>query len=397
MVDRRSRVRRRVWSALLAVIVVAGFGVLAGFARTSATGAPGSTLWVQAPPVQGGGGQSAQVAPQPAEPTVAVPTPAPTPAPTVTNGRGARAGVAIPGTRLLYSGSSAGAAAVERVAALGVRWLRFDAAWSEIEVSPGTYQWGDVDRVLAAARARGLSVVLILGSSATWARPAGAEWNYGPNTDDQRAGFASFAAAAARRYQGQAAAFEIWNEPNLPGSWAPSPDPDAYLRLLTAAYQAIHAADPGARVLTGGTGGGLTGIDTITWYQRLYAAGLHSVCDGVAIHPYPDAPVADSGEMGKAKRIRTIMDGAGDTAKLLWGTETGAPTGGQPSVDEPHQSTLVGQLYDLWSAVPRTGPLLYYTLTDFGGADREGHFGLLRADGTAKPAYDALRAWTTRN
>jgi hypothetical protein len=305
--------------------------------------------------------------------------------------------LAVPGTRLLYSGPVRGAADLDRVAALGVRWLRLDAAWSEVEVSRGNYEWSNLDRIVIGARARRLSVVLILGTSATWDRPAGTEWNHGPTDDSQRADFATFAAAAAARYRGQAAAYEIWNEPNLPGSWAPRPDPAAYLKLLTVAYRAIHQTDPDATVLTGGTGGGRTGIDSVGWYQRLYAAGLRAVCDGVAVHPYPDAPVADSGEMAAARRIRAVMDAGGDAAKTMWGTETGAPTAGRPSVDERQQAQLIRQLYDIWSGIAHTGPLLYYTLSDFDGTDREAHFGLLRTDGTAKPSYAALRAWVTRS
>ena len=62
---------------------------------------------------------------------------------------------------------------------------------------------------------------------------------------------------------------------------------------------------------------------------------------------------------------------------------------------EQTQATMVGQLYDLWTSIPNSGPLFYYTLRDFGGDDREDHFGLLRTDGSAKPSYAALRAWAT--
>jgi hypothetical protein len=302
-------------------------------------------------------------------------------------------GIAIPGTRILYAAPEVADAALDRVAALGVAWLRVDAAWAEIEAVPGTHDWSRLDRVLTGARKRGLSVLLILGTTASWARPAGAQWNHGPTTAAERAGFAAFAARAADRYRNRAAAYEIWNEPNLPGSWSPRPDPAGYLGLLTGVYRAIHKVNPNALVISGGTGGGPTGIDSVDWYRDLYAAGLRAVSDGVAVHPYPDAPVARSGEMAKAGRIRALMDANGDSGKPLWGTETGAPTGGDPSITEAGQAVLVADIHDAWSSIAGVGPLLYYTLSDFGGGDREDHFGLLRADGSAKPAYAALRAW----
>jgi hypothetical protein len=302
-------------------------------------------------------------------------------------------GLAIPGVRILYDEPDAAEATLDRVADLGVRWLRFDAAWSEIEAAPGTYDFSRVDRVLAAARGRGLSVLLVLGSTASWARPAGADWNHGPDTDAARAGFTAFATAAARRYRGSVQAYEIWNEPNLPGSWAPAPDPRAYLDLLAGAYRAIHDADPDATVIAGGTGGGSTGVDTVAWYRELYAGGLRDVNDGIAVHPYPDAPIVDSGELAKARRVRALMDASGDADTLLWGTETGAPTGGTPSIAEVGQAVLIGGIHQLWSTIRNAGPLMYYTLRDFGGDDREDHFGLLRADGSEKPGYGVLKNW----
>jgi hypothetical protein len=218
-------------------------------------------------------------------------------------------------------------------------------------------------------------------------RISSTDWNHGPTDDTARDGFTVFADQAARRFRGQVDAYEIWNEPNLPGSWSPRPDPAAYLTLLTAAYRAIHAADPDAVVVSGGTGGGPTGVDSLSWYEDLYDAGLRDVTDGIAVHPYPDV------HHGRV-RVRTLMNANGDTAKPLWGTETGAPTGGDPSISESAQATLVAAIHDEWSSIRNVGPLLYYTLTDFGGGDREDHFGLLRADGSPKPGYAALQRWT---
>lgn len=309
--------------------------------------------------------------------------------------RAAGIGVAIPGVRLLYDPPATIDGKLDAVASLGVGWLRFDAAWPEIEAERGRYDFSRVDRVLDGARARSLRVVLVLGGTAAWARPVGADWNHGPADAGARTGFADFVATAARRYAGRVGAYEIWNEPNLPGSWAPRPDPAAYRALLGDAYAAIHSADPGGVVLTGGTGGGTTGIDSVRWYAALYAAGVAEVSDGVAVHPYPDARrPADSGEMARARQVRALMDAHGDGDKPLWGTEVGVATGGARSASEPEQASLVRQLHRLWLRVPAAGPLFYYTLYDFGGADREDYFGLLRPDGSVKPAYPALRDQT---
>ncbi|GAB7044565.1 MULTISPECIES: cellulase family glycosylhydrolase [Catenuloplanes] len=390
---RRARTRAR-WAmaAVVALVLPAALLVAAGGIPARRAAPPPAAP--AAPP------------PAPAPPAPAAPAPAPwssallgtAPGPSAPPAapaapaarRDPRAGVAIPGHRLLYADPGPD---LDRVAALGAGWVRFDAAWSEIEVARGTFDWSRLDRGVDAARARGLDVLLILGSTAIWARPPGTAWNHGPATAPQRAGFAAFATMAVQRYRGRVGHWEIWNEPNLPVAWSPAPDPDAYAALLAETYRAIHAADPDAVVLSGGTGGGATGVPTLDWYRALYDRGLRDACDAVAVHPYPDAPAPDSGEMATAREVRALMDANGDGATTLWGTETGAPTGGRPSIGESAQADLLPDLYALWTGeIPGTGPLLYYTLRDFGGADREGHFGLLRADGTRKPAYDSFRS-----
>ncbi|MDR7275603.1 cellulase family glycosylhydrolase [Catenuloplanes atrovinosus] len=383
---RRARLR---WAAVAAVVpvLVASLLIAAGGipARRAAPGPVFPAPSSPAPPPAPAPWSSAFLGAGPSPSPSASPSPS-----TVTAARDQRAGVAIPGVRLLYDDP---AADLDRVAALGVGWVRFDAAWSEIEIARGTFDWTELDRGVTAARARGLSVLLVLGSTAAWARPAGAQWNHGPVTAEQRAGFAAFAARAVERYRDRVGTWEIWNEPNLPIAWSPQPDVDAYHALLTEAYRAIHAADPDAVVLSGGTGGGATGVPSLDWYRALYDRGLREICDAVAVHPYPDAPEPDSGEMATARRIRELMDERGDTGTVLWGTETGAPTGGRPSIGEREQAVLLERIYALWTdEIANTGPLLYYTLRDFGGADREHHFGLLRADGASKPAYEALRS-----
>ena len=60
-----------------------------------------------------------------------------------------------------------------------------------------------------------------------------------------------FLEEVARRFP-QAAAIEIWNEPNLSGFWKPEPQPERYARLVASAYEAIKAADPGIQVIAGG-------------------------------------------------------------------------------------------------------------------------------------------------
>ena len=307
------------------------------------------------------------------------------------------AGVSIPGNKLMAMTQTDLDKNLARVAASGVRWLRFDVAAAEIEATQGGANWTKIDRVVTSARSAGLELLGIVTTLPAWSRPAGTIWNYGPKTDAERAAFADFAARAATRYAGRINTWEVWNEPNLDQFWSPTPRASDYAALLKVAYPAIKKAVPSALVISGGTGwaGSSPDIASVQWYTSLYALGANLSFDAATVHPYADFTNVAGGEMGKAVQIRDLMDAHGDAAKLLWGTETGAPTGGSASTTEANQAKMLVDGYNYWNAIRNHGPLFWHTLKDTTNTTREGYFGLLRLDGSAKPAYGAMQSYLT--
>ena len=305
------------------------------------------------------------------------------------------------------------------MAALGIGWVRFDVEWSNIgHAGPGTYEWTDYDRVVRAVVAQGLKPLAILDYTPTWARLP--ECVDTPTCrPSNEADFGTFAGAAAAHYRSIGVrTWEIWNEPNIQQYYAPKPDPGSYTAMLKAAYGAIKAVDPGAVVITGGTsptdttGDGST-IRSTDFLTAIYADGGKGSFDAVAHHPYtfPYTPVHafPGGAWSDLPALHSIMSSHGDGTKQVWATEYGAPTGGPGSlvtadarkvypsstfVSESLQAKIatnaVGS-YRKWSWV---GPMFWYAYQDAGTntSTIENFFGLLRADGSHKPAYDAYRA-----
>jgi len=64
-----------------------------------------------------------------------------------------------------------------------------------------------------------------------------------PCSDPARAAFAAFSGAAARHFRGRAA-WEVWNEPNVPRYWMGAPDALCYVALARDAAAAIRREDP---------------------------------------------------------------------------------------------------------------------------------------------------------
>jgi len=175
----------------------------------------------------------------------------------------------------------------DAIAAAGIRWVRIDLAWSASETEPGQYDFRIWDRFLESFEPLGIRVLFILdyGNGLY-------EEGFPPSTEVGRAAFASFAGTAARHFRGRAA-WEIWNEPNLPQYWAGAPDPAAYVALARAAAAKIRREDPGAWILGPSLGGDRFDLP---YLEATFALGLLDVVDAVSVHPYgashPEAATA---------------------------------------------------------------------------------------------------------
>lgn len=304
------------------------------------------------------------------------------------------------------------------IAATGAKWVRFDFNWTLIQPDNASqYKWDQYDALVATAQKHQLFVLGILDFTPAWARAtvcADSDKCYPAN--NQR--FADFAKTVANRYKDRGLHYwEIWNEPNNPQFWQPKADPAGYTRLLQAASQSLRAADKNAYIITAGLSPqetnsmSYTPIDFLT---GMYKAGAKGSFDAVADHPYtfplsPKSAVSHAwNQMADPKTsLRQVMLSNGDQDKKIWITEYGSPTGGpgpnstieNPNldqhpykVDEALQAKLLSDAFELYKSYNWVGPFMYYSYQDAGTTPdtNENFFGLVRADGSQKPAYQVF-------
>ena len=329
---------------------------------------------------------------------VEMPHPSAAATPTV----GERAGFS-PGGPFLWGSDADLARDLDAMASTGARWLRVDFDWPSVEASQGTFNWGNTDRVVRAAQARGMRIIAMPAYTPAWARPAGTNSKYPPSSP---ATFAAFVRAAVQRYSPSGVqVWEIWNEPNITPFWQPRPDAVAYTSLLRAAAAAVRGVDAAATVLSGGLSpavdaGDGSSVSPITFLGQVYAAGGGPSFDAVAIHPYSfpahplDPATANWNTFYRLPLLHDLMVANGDVAKKVWGTEYGAPTSGAGAVSETTQAEIIGEAYAAFAGWSWTGPLLWYSYRDQGTnpVDREDNFGLVRHDFSPKAASAAFAA-----
>jgi beta-xylosidase len=185
----------------------------------------------------------------------------------------------------------------------------------------------------------------------------------------------------------------IWNEPNNKSHWDPEIDPEwqLFADMAIATGSAIAAINPGLpRVL-----GGISPIDP-AFIRRMVGMGVLDHVDVVAVHGFPlDWNLWPIHEW--PQRVREIE---AVTSHPVWVTEVGVSSFGAEEV----QAWGLRRTAELLSGrVPRIHWYSLYDLPQSWGAttrhkEAEGssyyrHFymGLIREDGTPKPAYDLFR------
>jgi polysaccharide biosynthesis protein PslG len=209
--------------------------------------------------------------------------------------------------------------------------------------------------------------------------------------------------------------WEIWNEPNLAGSWAPRANAATYTTFLKAAYTKIKATDPLANVISGGISSlddNPNSVEQLTFLKQMYAAGAQPYFDSLGYHAYsyPALPAnirtwsAWSKISDLQPSLRSIMTANGDDKKLIWLTEYGTPTDGPGGVattygyiegQQPYHMSEQAQAESATEAVkyvdqsPWMAAMFWYSYKDLGTdkSDNENFFGIVKHTGAHKQVY----------
>ncbi len=321
------------------------------------------------------------------------------------------------GGGLIYMSSTELNTYFESLRDLGVGWVRWDVDWSVVEgKGKQNFDWSGPDRVVAAANKHGINSLGIIAYAPDWAAKKGCDQERQCAPADAGT-FAFFSGMVVSRYKDSIHHWEIWNEPNTTGFWSPRPDPAAYSEILKESYLKIKSIDPTAFVISGGLAPSYDkkngDISPITFVNRLYGLNSEKYFDAIGLHPYSFPALPENkiywNSWQQMSSIRRIMNANGDADKKIWITEYGAPTGGPGAKKNQNQLKFIEDFdYMTESAQEKIlsdaivsyqgrndwfGPFFWYSLKDLGETKDtlENFFGLLRYDGSRKPAYTTFQ------
>jgi polysaccharide biosynthesis protein PslG len=185
---------------------------------------------------------------------------------------------------------------MEMLARAGFRWVRMDFTWDAMERSKGVYDFSAWDRLIKALEAKHIRAVFILDYS----HPL-YDNGLSPASDEGRAAFARWAAAAARHFRGHGILWEMYNEPNLNHFWKPKADVQQYVKLALTVGKALRQAEPDELYI-----GPATSTFGFRFLEECFKGGLLEYWSAVSVHPYrgqgPETAAVDYA------RLRKLID-----------------------------------------------------------------------------------------
>jgi hypothetical protein len=286
--------------------------------------------------------------------------------------------------------------------------------------------WDNLDGLIAAAKAHGVSVMLTLtGPVPRWAtRDKKDNLSY----PDAKA-FGQFATAVGRRYGDDVSTWSIWNEPNQPQFLLPqfvhgrAESPKLYRKLYQAGYAGLRATPANARdtILLGETSprgnvhivrplAFLRGTLCLDSKWRMSKSCKALPADGYAHHAYTTSegprfkpPAADDVTIGVLSRLVSALDKAARAGALpaqlpIYLTEFGIQSTPDTiaGVSLARQAAYIAIAEHIAYVNPRVVAFSQYLLSDdpprasgykYGGFES----GLISSSGKEKPAYQGFR------
>jgi hypothetical protein len=281
----------------------------------------------------------------------------------------------------------------------GFTSFRDEVFWHRLEVKRGVLEFPeslrDLDDLVTRASRRGIKPLLILNYGNRFYDGGGLL-----SSAEGIAAYSRYVRFVVKHFKGRVDQFEVWNEWNIGGGGTEAQraarygSPEDYARVLSAAFAAIKAENPSARVI----GGSFAGYD-YRWVEAFARAGGFNQLDGFSAHPY----VFAEGQKGTPEsaikhleQLKKLIDGVAPGRNVqIYVTEAGWPVhAGKHGVSEDTAGTYLRELMQLAKERPWIAGVWWYDLFDDGddGANKEHRFGLITRSGAKRPAFEAARS-----
>lgn len=214
--------------------------------------------------------------------------------------------------------------AYDKLAKIGVKWVRLQSGWARTEKTPGVYDFAWLDSIVDNLIARGmLPWMCLCYGNALYddyaAQVFGAVGCPPVYTEEQKEAWRKYVTATAAHFKGRVRHFEVWNEPDGIWCWKKGVNATEYAGLVLETAAALKAGNEDAYVI-----GGSVLTSPITYLQEALAGGMGNVIDALSFHEYT---YTEENVTQKVRALRGICGLNGISPEIIQG-ESGSQSRG---------------------------------------------------------------------
>ncbi|MBQ8508962.1 MAG: beta-galactosidase [Clostridia bacterium] len=207
--------------------------------------------------------------------------------------------------------------AYDKLALVGVKWVRIQSGWQRTEREKGVYDFAWLDSVVDNLIVRGMQpwICLCYGNDLYNEE---AKTVYGAVgcppifSDEQKNAWANYVRTIVSRYEGRVTHWEVWNEPDGKWCWKHGVSGEEYGRFAADTANIVHSVSKDAVVI----GGSVCLLNDLSFMDKALAAGMGEAIDAFTFHEYtPD----ESALFNHVPVIRALCHSYNPNIKIIQG------------------------------------------------------------------------------
>ena len=193
--------------------------------------------------------------------------------------------------------------AYEKLAAIGVKWVRIQSGWQRTECQPGVYDFAWLDSIVDNLIARGMTpwMCLCYGNELydDFAKTVFGAVGCPPvYTQEQKDAWYKYVVAVSKHFAGRVTHYEIWNEPDGQHCWKQGVNATELGLFSIETAKALREGNPDVYVI----GGAICGTG-VKYLNEAFQTGMADYMDAISFHEYT---YSEENVAQKTKAIRGL-------------------------------------------------------------------------------------------